>query len=118
MFTAKQARKLLANTALAVHDNPNAFLTCVYNRDKALCRLRASQTTPSLERCVSSCANIARTDSHASQMTRKADELDNQAANELLPKPLAERLREHAAGLRALAAKHLHERITTTEATG
>ncbi|MGW3690561.1 integrase [Streptomyces sp. NPDC005125] len=117
VFTAKQARKLLANPALAVHDNPNAFLTCVYNPDKALCRLRASQTTPSLERCVSSCANIARTDRQAAQLTFKADELDKQAANELLPEPLAERLREHAAGLRTLADKHFRERTTTTEAS-
>ncbi|AQW50743.1 integrase [Streptomyces violaceusniger] len=116
VFTAKQARKLLANSALAVHDNPNAFLTCVYNPDKALCRLRASQATPSLERCVSSCANIARTDRHASQLALKADEFDKQAASELLPDPLTERLREHAAGLRALADKHQRERITTAEA--
>ncbi|MFH8371369.1 hypothetical protein [Streptomyces sp. NPDC018031] len=29
-----------------VTTNPNVFLTCVYNPDKALYRLRASQETP------------------------------------------------------------------------
>ncbi|MFC0848400.1 integrase [Streptomyces noboritoensis] len=116
IFTANQARKLLTNSTLAVHDNTNAFLTCVYNPDKALCRLRAGQATPSLDRCVSSCANIARTDQHAVQLTLKADEFDKQAAGELLPEPLAGRLRDHAAGLRDLAEKHYRERITIPEA--
>ncbi|MCX5343681.1 integrase [Streptomyces atratus] len=116
VFTANQARKLLTNSTLAVHDNPNAFLTCVYNPDKALCRLRASQATPSLDRCVSTCANIARTDRHAAQITLKAAEFDKQAAAELLPEPLAGRLRDHAAGLRDLAEKHYRERITISEA--
>ncbi|MFE9501289.1 integrase [Streptomyces anthocyanicus] len=116
VFTARQARKLLTNPTLAVHDNPNAFLTCVYNPDKALCRLRASQETPSLERCVSTCANIARTDQHAAELTLKAEQLDKQATGELVPGPLAERLRVHAEGLRDLADKHFRERITLTEA--
>ncbi|UQI49854.1 integrase (plasmid) [Streptomyces sp. HU2014] len=114
-FTARQARKLLTNPTLAVHDNPNAFLTCVYNPDKALCRLRASQATPNLDRCVSACANIARTDHHAAQLTIKADELDKQAVGEFIPEPLAERLRTHAAGLRNLAQKHYRERIAISE---
>ncbi|MFE0139675.1 hypothetical protein [[Kitasatospora] papulosa] len=40
VFTARQARKLLTHPTLVVHDSPNAFLTCVYNPDKALRRLR------------------------------------------------------------------------------
>ncbi|MFF0406272.1 hypothetical protein [[Kitasatospora] papulosa] len=116
IFTARQARKLLTNSTLAVHDNPNAFLTCVYNPDKALCRLRASQTAPSLDRCVPTCANIARTDHHATALALKADELDKQAIGELIPEPLAERLGSHAAGLRNLAEKHYRERLTLSEA--
>ncbi|MGY3676578.1 hypothetical protein [Streptomyces sp. TE33382] len=116
VFTARQARKLLTNSTLAVHDNPNAFLTCVYNPDKALCRLRASQTTPSLDRCVSTCANTARTDQHAIEHVLKAEELDKQGVGELVPEPLAERLRSHAAGLRDLAEKHYRERLTISEA--
>ncbi|WP_406402443.1 integrase [Streptomyces sp. NBC_00879] len=114
-FTASQARKLLTNSTLAVHDNANAFLACVYNPDKALCRLRAGQETPSLDRCVSTCANIVRTDRHAAQLTLKADEFVKQAASELVPEPLAGRLRNHAAGLRDLANKHYRERITISE---
>ncbi|MGW3957222.1 integrase [Streptomyces sp. NPDC004752] len=115
VFTARQARKLMANPALAVHDNPHAFLTCVYNPDKALCQLRARQTTPRLDRCEPTCANIARTDNHARQLLAKADELDRQATSEPLPQPLAERLQAHATKLRHFAEEHYRERITLSE---
>lgn len=64
---------------------------------------------------MSTCANIARTDQHGAQLVLKADELDKQATGEFVPGPLAERLRDHAAGLRDLADKHYRERITPSE---
>jgi hypothetical protein len=56
---------------LAVYDNPNTLLMCVYKRDKALCH-RGTKDTPSLDRCVPTCANIARTDQHAAGLRRRA----------------------------------------------
>ncbi|MGW8066893.1 hypothetical protein ACVV2G_32620 [Streptomyces ziwulingensis] len=35
--TQRQAHDILRNPALTVYDNPNAFLMCVYNRDRAPC---------------------------------------------------------------------------------
>jgi hypothetical protein len=60
IITARDARNLLGNPALAVHDNPRSLLLCVYDPHKALCRREGQQDTPSLDRCVATCANISR----------------------------------------------------------
>ncbi|TJZ95668.1 integrase [Actinacidiphila oryziradicis] len=113
--TARQARDILRNPTLAVHDNPHAFLMCVYNRDKALCHRLDTRDTPTLNRCVSTCANIARTDHHAAQLTAQAGALEEQAASGLVPVPLADRLRGRAAAFRDLVHQHHNARITTQE---
>ena len=58
------ARKLLKNEDAMVYDNPHALVLCHYKRDRALCH-RAVNDTPSLDRCVPGCGNIARTDQQA-----------------------------------------------------
>ncbi|PJJ05240.1 hypothetical protein BX264_5696 [Streptomyces sp. 2333.5] len=45
-----------------MYDNPKAFVMCVYKPDRALCHREGTKGAPSLDRCVSTCANIARTD--------------------------------------------------------
>ncbi|MFC8829471.1 integrase [Streptomyces sp. NPDC057137] len=113
--TARQARDILSNPALAVHDNPHAYLMCVYNRDKALCHRTIAADAPSLDRCVSSCTNITRTDQHAAEMTWQAETLEEQAASEAVPLPLADRLGDEAARLRQLVEHHHNNRITREE---
>ncbi|MGH3159240.1 MAG: hypothetical protein ACRDNF_22065 [Streptosporangiaceae bacterium] len=67
-LSPRQVRALLGDPALQVHDNPQAFLACNYDPAKALCHPgRASGPAsghPSLDRCNSACANIARTGTH------------------------------------------------------
>ncbi|WP_327724034.1 integrase [Streptomyces europaeiscabiei] len=116
--TARQARDILGNPALAVHDNPHAYLMCVYNRDKALCHRTDAADTPSLDRCVSSCANITRTDQHTAEMTWQAESLEKQAASKTVPLPLADRLRDQAGRLRKLVEHHRNSRITREETSG
>lgn len=111
VITARQARDLLANPALAVHDNPHALLLCVYDPHKARCRRQSQQDAPILDRCVAGCANISRTDQQAQQLVVKAETLEKQAAG-LTPEPLAERLRAHASTLRAHVQQHERTRIT------
>ncbi|MER7693749.1 hypothetical protein [Streptomyces sp. NPDC097610] len=82
---------------------------CVYKRDKALCH-RGLKDTPSLDQCVPSCANIARTDQHATGLRLRATSLDQQADH--APGPLGERLRNNAARLRDLADAHHRTRAT------
>ena len=103
VIAARQARQILANPQLAVYDNPNTLLMCVYKRDKALCH-RGIKDTPSLDQCVPTCANIARTDRHAAGLRRRATVLDRRAAQ--VPGPLGERLRSNAGRLRDLADAH------------
>lgn len=113
--TARQARALLSNPLLNVHDNPQAFAMCVYNRDKALCRRIKDEDSPRLDRCVPTCVNIARTDHHASQLPDQAADLERQADSGAVPLPLAERLRGQAARLREHAEYHHSHRIATQD---
>jgi hypothetical protein len=113
VITARTARKILSHADLAVYDNPNTLLMCIYNRDRALCHRDAGNSSPSLERCVGSCANIARNDQHAEQLRQRADALDKRASR--LPGPIGDRLRGSAVKLRAIADEHDRARINLQE---
>jgi hypothetical protein len=114
VITARQARQILANPHLAVYDNPRTLLMCVYKRDKALCH-RGLKDAPSLDQCVPACANIARTDQHATGLRLRATALEQQAGH--VPGPLGERLRDNAARLRDLADTHHRTRISLQDGT-
>ncbi|MFE0732087.1 hypothetical protein ACFW2X_28325 [Streptomyces antibioticus] len=101
--THRQARDILGNPALTVYDNPRSLLMCVYNRDRALCHRLDADDAPRLDRCRPSCANIARTDHHATQLLQHAQALEKQAVSEAVPDPLADRLTRRAARLREFA---------------
>jgi hypothetical protein len=106
------AYSLLPDPALNVFHNSEAFLFCNY----ALCHpSRGGQTTPSLDRCRSNCANIARTDEHASQIEDAAAELRAQSCSPLLPEPLADRLRHKADHPAQRATDHRAFRITVDQ---
>lgn len=114
--TTRQAHSLLADPALNVFHNSEAFQFCNYDRAKALCHpSRGSQATPSLDRCRSNCANIARTDEHARQIEDAAAEFRAQSCSPLLPEPLADRLRQKADHLAQLATDHRASRITVDQ---
>ncbi|MFE9725926.1 integrase [Streptomyces sp. NPDC005794] len=114
VITARQARQILANPHLAVYDNPHTLLMCVYKRDKALCH-RGLKDTPSLDRCVPVCPNIARTDQHATGLRLRATAFAQQAGH--VPGPLGERLQSNAARLRDLADTHHRTRTTLQDGT-
>jgi hypothetical protein len=63
-LSPRQARALLNDPALQVHDNPRAFLACNYDPAKALCHpgraAGKAAAHPHLDRCNPACANIAR----------------------------------------------------------
>lgn len=54
--------------------------------------------------CRAGCANTARTDTHASQLRDRADEIDQLAAH--APSHIGNRLRANAARLRQAAVTH------------
>lgn len=83
---------------------------CHHKRDKALCHRDEVRDTPSLDRCVPGCGNIARTDQQAAQLRDRAALLERQAAH--VPEPIGDRMRANAAKLRAQADKHNRTRVT------
>lgn len=118
--TKRQAAKLLADPALNVFENKEAYLMCNYDRSKALCDpgRGAKAAAPSLDRCRSNCANIARTDAQAEAMRAHAQRLRAQADSPVTPAPLADRMREKALQLDAASERHNRERITLEEEKG
>ncbi|MBF6083168.1 integrase [Nocardia cyriacigeorgica] len=116
--TPRQAKALLADPALTVFDNADAYLACNYDPGKALCNpanASGPTPTPSLDRCHTNCSNIARTDTHARQLRTAANQIRAQADSPLVPQPVAERLKHRAASLIELADTHDRTRITTTD---
>jgi hypothetical protein len=115
-LSPRQARALLADPALQVHDNPRAFLACNYDPAKALCHPgRAAGKTaghPDLDRCNPACANVARTGEHIEALTAEAARLRAEAASPLTPGPIRQRLSQRADALERIAERHARTRIT------
>lgn len=118
ILTLRQAKALLADPTLTVFVNEAAYCLCNYDRSKALCQLGVKDSatnTPALNRCVEGCGNLCRTDSQATQLESDADSLLVQAGSGFVPRPIADRMTEHAQDLHARADRHRHERITVEE---
>jgi hypothetical protein len=115
-ITARTARRLLANEQAVLYDNPQALLLCHYKPERALCLRDGAKGTPSLDRCIPSCANAIRTDEHASALRHRAATLDGQATH--TPGPLGDRLRATADKLRKHADTHDQTRIALEEGNG
>lgn len=113
IINARQARALLENPSLTVYENPSAMLVCVYKPDRALCNRMAEREAPRLDRCVASCANIARNDTHAHLLRQEAESLEKQAPES--PEPLGHRLEARAQRLREEADQHDRSRIILEE---
>jgi hypothetical protein len=109
-LSPRQARALLTDPALQVHDNPRAFLACNYDPAKALCNTgrTAGKTSshPDLDRCNAACANIARTDEHITALRAETGRLRAEAASPLAPEPIRERLAQRADELEHIAEQH------------
>jgi hypothetical protein len=115
-LSPRQARALLADPALQVHDSPEAFLACNYDPAKALCHpdreVGSTAGHPALDRCDPACANIARTDEHITALTAETARLRAESASPLLPGPIRQRLAGRAAALEKIAERHARTRIT------
>lgn len=110
LVKTNMASKFLSRDGSVLYDNPKAFLLCLYRTDKALCRRAETDAAPSLLDCKPGCGNAVRTDTHATRMRARADELDHQSDH--VPGPMAKRLHLNADRLRALAETHDAQRFT------
>ena len=61
-ITMASARKLLKNQDAMIYNNSDAHGRCHYKRAQALCHRGGVSDTPSRDRCVPGCGDIARTD--------------------------------------------------------
>jgi hypothetical protein len=118
MFLAdRDLKALLDEPQFQVFDNPDAFLTCNKDPDKALCdpergnRTAQRHTAPALDRCDPACANIARTDTHIQAARDEIKHLEAEIADPLTPIPLAARLRQRTQTLQAIVDRHDRTRI-------
>jgi len=102
-LSPRQARALLAEPTLQVHDSPGAFLACNYDPAKALCHpsreVGSTPGHPALDRCDPACANIPRTDDHITALTAEIARLRTESASPLLPGPISQRPAGRAAVL-------------------
>lgn len=98
---------------LAIHSQPpspwgsvtvDALLICAVKRETALCEPAPNATSPNVLACRAGCGNMARTDTHASQLRDRADEIDQLAVH--APMHIGNRLRANAARLRQAAVTH------------
>ncbi|MFI8834849.1 integrase [Streptomyces afghaniensis] len=101
---ARKAAAYLARDGIVLFDNSDALLICAFKRETALCEPAANATSPNVVDCRAGCGNMARTDTHASQLRDRADEIDQLAAH--APMHIGNRLQAHAARLRQAAVTH------------
>ncbi|MGW9181583.1 hypothetical protein ACWGPE_18620, partial [Agromyces sp. NPDC055658] len=112
----KEIRRLKADTSLTVHDNPESFLTCMFDPNRALCRrtTHGQIAEPRLDDCQRNCSNVARTDRHITNLEHAVQRLRCEANSPLTPKPLALRLQSRADTFTAIIDEHRTTAITTS----
>lgn len=114
-LTDAEIRRIKADSRLKLYDNPQTYLACMFDPDKALCqsgRARNSATEPKLDQCQPNCPNIARTDRHITGLDNEVQRLRTEADSPLTPVPLALRLHTRADTLVTLIEAHHATAIT------
>lgn len=84
--TGKEARVILSNPDLQIYHGRG--LSCVYNKDRAQCRIRRETqelSTPNISDCRRGCANIARTDTDIVEVAEMASRLRKVVDDTLAP---------------------------------
>jgi hypothetical protein len=112
----RMANALLDEPQFHVYDNSEAFLTCNYDPAKALCHIERigrgpRSQPPAIDRCDPACANIARTDTHITELHQEITRLRGEIADPLTPTPLRERIKQRIAALHAIVDRHQRTRI-------
>jgi integrase len=115
--TDRDAKKLKAAGLAGVHDSPRGYAICVYDPDKAACHPQnasgSERRSPNIDRCKSSCANVARTDEHIAQLDEHAIERRALAASGNYPEPINERLLADATNCERLVSEHRKAKAAT-----
>lgn len=112
LTTRREARALFSNPDLQIY--PGAGMTCVFDPQRAACRIERDETdarrTPDLSDCRAHCANIARTDRDIDALREQAAQLAAVANDPLAPAPRTIRYQHELDRLRTLIDEHDHGR--------
>jgi integrase len=116
-LTERELKRVLGDPEMRVFDNPGAFLVCVHDPARALCRpgRPGADVTPDLSGCRPECSNIARTDGHLAGLRREIDRLESEAGSPLTSEPMRQRLRQRAADYSGIADRHSATRVTAPQ---
>lgn len=110
LTTRREARTLFSNPDLQIY--PGAGMTCVFDPQRAACRISRDDTdarrTPDLSDCRSHCTNIARTDRDIDVLREQATQLAETANDPMAPEPRTIRYRHELERLRTLIDEHDH----------
>jgi hypothetical protein len=116
-LTDRERKQILRDPTLRVFDNSGAFLICMHDPAKALCRIGRprAEETPDLAGCKPECGNVTRTDGHMRGLIREIQRLAAEAASPLTSRPQAIRLQQRAEDYQRIADKHLQQRRSSEE---
>lgn len=115
-LTTRQFAQLRRNPALRIFDNGIQPVACCYDVTQALChpdreRKNEAIATPDLTRCDSHCPNVARTDSHISDLRNQILWENQQADSMVVPEPLRIRHQQRIMRLEVIIQNHEQTRL-------
>ncbi|MBT2401476.1 hypothetical protein [Streptomyces sp. ISL-100] len=119
----RQLKAIRTNSKLQLFEHEGALLACNFDPYTAPCQRdqpgqEPARRTPSHNRCVPTCPNIARTDTHIERAQAEIDEIDAECADGLNPLPVTRRLQQRRATLAEIIGKHHRTRVHLAQATG
>lgn len=118
--TAREARMLVRDPALQVFEG--WAMSCVFDRDKALCwkKVKALDAVaePNFGRCDPACRNIARTDDDMTEIESRIALLQQTLDDPLCPPIRLERERIELSRLTKLLDEHMQEAVRRSDGDG
>lgn len=111
---SQQARDMLANPLLQIF--PGRAMTCVFDRNKALCQTQSAEgdprITPDQDDCRRECRNIAFTDRDIEQMGQQVEGMRTVLDDALAPSPRHHRAHAELERLQHIISEHDRDRDT------
>ena len=116
-LSVKELRALKDAAGVTLYDNPNQFITCMFDPNRALCHRTTGGNVakPQLDNCQTNCANVVRTGRQIEEMEHEVRRLRSEASTPSTPKPLASRLNQRADHFADLIEIHYSTAIIAPE---
>lgn len=108
-LTTRELTHIASELDFKLYDNPQNYLACLFDPNKALCHSRQPSgriQEPRLGKCRRECPNIVRTDRHIAELQTHLNQLTAESRSPLTPIPIALRLRTRTELLANVIAEH------------